>query len=323
MSTSEVPNSVQAYIDNALNNNSINSWSFILGFLLGQITVVLLVLAFVKFMLLEDSKNTNKKRPILFPTPSSSTKSSSIPSTSSAPSIILSKTFYDPIHHLPESTDWLNVLLAQAINLYRDDAQTNNRLLRVIDEALNSGLKPDFVGPIHLTKLNLGEEYPLFSNARIMPIGKLGRVRAEIDCQFNDQVSLGIDTQILINWPRPRIAILPISLMLSVVKFSTTLAIEIVNPPETSSYVAISALPDFILEFDVQSFIGSRTKLESVPKNEIKPSLRTRIIANDYSMNQESELFLPPSTSSNSRFISSKINKPVSGIVGKDPPFNN
>jgi len=33
---------------------------------------------------------------------------------------------------------------------------------------------------------------------------------------------LGIETSVLINWPRPRIAALPVSLVLSVVKFQAT-----------------------------------------------------------------------------------------------------
>ncbi|CAG8851818.1 10045_t:CDS:1, partial [Racocetra persica] len=60
-------------------------------------------------------------------------------------SIILSKTLYDPKYHLPESTDWLNVLLAQAIYQYREEAKTDNRLVRFVDEILNDGVKPDFM----------------------------------------------------------------------------------------------------------------------------------------------------------------------------------
>ena len=33
-----------------------------------------------------------------------------------------------------------------------------------------------------------------------------------------------------------------------------------------SSYILVSTLPDFILEFNVQSLVGSRSKLENVPK---------------------------------------------------------
>ncbi|KAG9292851.1 hypothetical protein G9A89_016213 [Geosiphon pyriformis] len=210
---------------------------------------------------LKDAKPFLQKRPL----PTSTPLNTKTVSNTGPASDILSKTLYDPINHSPESADWLNVLLAQAILQYRDDAQANNRLVCILDESLNSGIRPDFVGPIQVTRLSLGEEYPVFSNARIKQTNTLGSLRVEIDCEYNDQITLGFDTQILINWPRPRIAVLPISLVLSVIKFSATIALEIVNHTQ-SSYIALSALPGFTLEFDVQSLIGSRSKLEGVPK---------------------------------------------------------
>ncbi|CAG8673599.1 10168_t:CDS:2, partial [Paraglomus occultum] len=120
-------------------------------------------------------------------------------------------------------------------------------------------------GPIEVTQLNLGEEYPMFNNARIRPSEQPGRMRVEVDCVFTDQITLGIDTHIFINWPKPKIAVLPISMVVSVVKFSATMTLEIVNTHQSTS-IATSALPDFALCFDVQSLIGSCSKLESVPK---------------------------------------------------------
>ncbi|CAG8601522.1 248_t:CDS:2 [Acaulospora morrowiae] len=252
---------LQQYIDQVVSKLSGNSWSFLQGFFLGQLTIVFLVLAFVKFMLLEEVQK-KQKRPLPLPT-QSPLKSQA--ANSSPASVILSKTLYDPKYHPPESTDWLNVLLAQAINQYREDAKADNRLVRFVDRILNEGVKPNFVGTIEVTKLDIGEEYPIFNNARIRSTETIDRMRVEVDCEFNDQISLGIDTQIIINWPKPRIAVLPISLVLSVVKFSATMALEIETSSD-STFIAVSALPDFILEFGVQSLIGSRSKLEGVPK---------------------------------------------------------
>ncbi|KAI8329725.1 hypothetical protein BC941DRAFT_362399, partial [Chlamydoabsidia padenii] len=187
---------------------------------------------------------------------------------------ITSKTYYDVIHHPPESTDWLNVLFAQVILQYRDDAKINDRLMLSIDALLNGGVRPSFVGPIHVTDLNLGDEFPIFSNARIRPSDEIGSMRAEIDFEYNDQITLGIETQVILNWPRQSFAALPVSLLLSVVRFSGTLTIELINPPETTTkpekplerYIAISSHPDFVLDLQVQSLIGSRTKLEDIPK---------------------------------------------------------
>lgn len=49
------------------------------------------------------------------------------------------------IHHPPESTDWLNVLLAQFLMQYREDAKVNDRLILAVDEVLNGGVRPSFV----------------------------------------------------------------------------------------------------------------------------------------------------------------------------------
>ncbi|CAI2164608.1 11786_t:CDS:2 [Funneliformis geosporum] len=251
---------VQEYLDHVVSKLPESSWSFMQGFLIGQLSVVILVFAFIKYMLLEDVKKDSPQRPLPIPTPLTPKTDSSSPV-----STILSKTLYDPAYHPPESTAWLNVLIGQAIYQYRDDAKTDNRLVRMVDEILNGGVRPDFVGPIEVTRLDIGEEFPVFNNARIRSADSIGKMRVEVDCDYCDQITLGIDTQILINWPKPKIAVLPISLVLSVIKFSSTITLEIVTTPE-SSYILVSILPDFILEFNVQSLIGSRSKLEDIPK---------------------------------------------------------
>ncbi|KAI9357158.1 hypothetical protein BD770DRAFT_443852 [Pilaira anomala] len=247
--------------------------SFLKGFVLGQCSVIIVVILVLKYLFTEDVKRVNKR---YIPSRLSSTPPSRINATipSSPTDHITSKTYYDMMHHPPESTDWLNVLLAQAILQYREDAKINNRLILAVDDILNGGVKPNFLGPIHVTELNLGEEFPIFSNAKIRRSDEIGSMRAEIDFEYNDQVTLGIETQLILNWPKQAFAALPISLVLSVVRFSGTLTIELISPPETTTepeiplerYIAISSHPDFILDLKVQSLIGSRTKLEDIPK---------------------------------------------------------
>jgi hypothetical protein len=60
MST-EIPSQLREYVDKAVLNASSGSWSFTQGFLLGQFTVLLVVLAFVKFMLFETVQYSTKK----------------------------------------------------------------------------------------------------------------------------------------------------------------------------------------------------------------------------------------------------------------------
>ncbi|KAG2174123.1 hypothetical protein INT43_004143 [Umbelopsis isabellina] len=252
-------------------NTSGNLSAFVKGLLLGQLSVLIVIAIVLRYMFLEDTSQNKKQLSRLSPAAKSPASLKQIPSTTAH---ILNKTFYDILHHPPESTDWLNVLLAQAMSQYRDDAQLNDRLILAIDEVLNGGVRPGFFGPIHVTDLSLGEEFPIFSNARIRPSDDIGSMRAEIDFEFSDQLSLGVETQLMLNWPRVDFAALPVSLLLSVVRFSGTLTIELINPPESATanatpldrYIAISSYSDFTLDFTVRSLLGSRTKLEDVPK---------------------------------------------------------
>jgi maintenance of mitochondrial morphology protein 1 len=60
------------------------------------------------------------------------------------------------------------VLIAQIISQFRDDA-SNNAIVQSLDEVFNSERKPSFLGEIKITELALGEEFPQFSNCRILP----------------------------------------------------------------------------------------------------------------------------------------------------------
>jgi maintenance of mitochondrial morphology protein 1 len=52
---------------------------------------------------------------------------------------------------------------------FRDDARVNNAIVQSLDEVFNSDRKPGFLGEIKITELALGEEFPRFSNCRILP----------------------------------------------------------------------------------------------------------------------------------------------------------
>jgi len=145
--------------------------------------VIIILCVFLKFFVFGDSgdKNASKEDP------RSSSRVTPIPllplriqlrkkrsSVLRAPpplttSSILSKTGYNPSSHPRESLDWFNVLIAQMIAQFRDDARLNNAIVSSLDEVFNSDRKPGFLGEIKITELALGEEFPRFSNCRILP----------------------------------------------------------------------------------------------------------------------------------------------------------
>ena len=91
--------------------------------------------------------------------------------------------------------------------------------------------------------------------------------------ELKDHITLGIDTHLLINWPKPSFATLPVSLALSVINFRGTVAIELVD----SSLLSVSILDDYSTEFDVRSLLGHRTKIKDLPK--LTELLTTRLRA--------------------------------------------
>lgn len=94
---------------------------------------------------------------------------------------------YDLPSHAPESLDWLNVLMAQALAAYRTLVTANDGGPRaLLEKALNrdesdesgSGNAGGMMGidRIEVLDVVLGDKYPLLSNARVRPSGEDGGV---------------------------------------------------------------------------------------------------------------------------------------------------
>lgn len=231
--------------------------------------------------------------------------------------------------HQPESLDWFNVLIAQTVAQYRQTAymlkdEPTSSISSSLTAALNNpDKKPSFIDKIAVTDISLGEEFPIFSNCRIIavddPNSDGGRLQALMDVDLSDDnLSIAIETSLILNYPKPYSAILPVALSVSVVRFSGTLCISLVPastppfdtpspspPPPTTegeanqrsnsgnkspeaqpnpdspqedsatdepktgipkNNIAFSFLPDYRLDLSVRSLIGSRSRLQDVPK---------------------------------------------------------
>lgn len=221
------------------------------------------------------------------------------------------------------------MLIAQTIAQYRQTAyilkdSPTSSILESLNTALNNPeKKPSFIDKITVTDISLGEEFPIFSNCRVIaiddPNSDGGRLQALMDVDLSDDnLSLAIETNLILNYPKPRSAILPVALSVSVVRFSGTLCISFVpgttestanlspsssgldQPSQTNTSgnetssdrrqhrshssqggqtggatgttgipktsLAFSFLPDYRLDLSVRSLIGSRSRLQDVPK---------------------------------------------------------
>lgn len=327
--------------------------TFTYGVLVGQLSVIIVMTMFIRFFIFADpppdkrdyqSHVRRQRQAKLLPEPEATS------------STILEKTYYDIDGHPPESLDWFTVLLAQAIDHLRDDARQHDKLLKQINDLLNSDKIPSFVDTINVTDFDIGQDYPIFSGCRILPSQPLADeneldplqtppqspsissnystfntprrnqrnpmqnsrnyqpdekiLEAQIDVNISDNITLGIDTRLLINFPRPMFAFLPLHLSVSIVHFSGTLRISLRSPPKKSkrsemdtetasmphnggptnsdgiandgndeteadnskpppddqAYLTFSFLPNYQLELQVESLIGSRSKLKNVSK---------------------------------------------------------
>lgn len=162
------------------------------------------------------------------------------------------------------------MLLAQTLAQFRADARNDDALLNSLKTVLNGPKKPNFLDEIIISEVALGEEFPIFSNCRIMPSeDDPGKLQARMDVDLNDVLTLGIETKLLLNWPTPLVAVMPVALSVSILRFSGTLQIAFVPAGENAAAattLAFSFLEDYRLDISVRSLLGSRSRLTDVPK---------------------------------------------------------
>jgi maintenance of morphology protein 1 len=257
-------------------------WSFTQGLLLGQLSVIIVIIFFIKFFVFSETKTTSdpikdlKKNPIIKnKDPNASNNTSDADVQLKAINSILEKTYYNVETHSPESLDWFNVLIAQTINQFRQEALMSDNIVHSLNDILTDSELPDFLDKIRITEIDIGDDYPIFSNCRIKKNPQnLSNLQAMIDVDLADTLTLGIETNLLLNSPKPLTAILPVQLSVSIVRFSGCLTVSLITVGDTEddntegkgTALMFSFGPDFRLEFSIKSLIGSRSKLENVPK---------------------------------------------------------
>ena len=215
---------------------------------------------------------------------------------------------YNVHGHQPESLDWFNVLIAQTISQLRADAQEDEAVLGSLTAVLNGPSKPDFIDEIKVTEISLGDEFPIFSNCRVIPVDENGTpikalkgnrgemLQARMDVDLGDVLTLGVETKLVLNYPKPLVAALPVALAVSVVRFSGTLSLSFSPSSQSNPYqeanggatspdgpakneghplnptghspttLTFTFLDDYRLDLSVHSLIGSRSRLQDVPK---------------------------------------------------------
>ncbi|WVN90415.1 uncharacterized protein L203_105651 [Cryptococcus depauperatus CBS 7841] len=259
-------------------------WTFTQGFILGQASFLIILLLFIRYIVFSSNEASNredwrKRR---------AERASRAPTntfTSPSPLILLQKTSYDMSTHAAESSDWLNVLLAQVLQGYRNDLLSEggeDGARARVERWLNpGGEKLGWLDPIEVNSISLGGSFPLLSNARIRPSDGQGHLRAEIDVDYIDSMSMSLSTAILVNFPRPRFAVLPVSLGVELLSLGGTMSVTLHEPVNDRQHIHVCLLPDFHLNLKTTSLLGSRAKLQDIPKLEQLILSRLRMLIQD------------------------------------------
>jgi maintenance of mitochondrial morphology protein 1 len=190
--------------------------------------------------------------------------------------------------HQPESLDWFNVLIAQTIAQYRqtaynvkDTSSSTPSILSTLVAALNDQNKrPSFIDTINVTEISLGEEFPIFSNCRVIEVEDEnataqtgGRLQALMDVDLSDDnLTLAIDTSLILNYPKPFSAVLLSISFVPAAEPGEDSSEAVATEPSTGTgsapktNLAFSFLPDYRLDLSIRSLVGSRSRLQDVPK---------------------------------------------------------
>ena len=92
---------------------------------------------------------------------------------------------------------------------------------------------------------------------------------------LTDVITLGIETKLHLNYPRPSIAVLPVNLSVSLINFAASLSVSFVPRPPlplatssspTSTALTFTFAPDFSFDLSVRSLVGARSRLQDIPK---------------------------------------------------------
>lgn len=273
--------------------------TFTQGVLVGQLSLIIVVILFVRYVIFEDPEasrnNRRHKKPRRSSIISSRRHRPSLADRNTKPIVpdVLSKLSYDLSTHPPETADWLNVLVAQAIVAYRSlvhgeldeespSSSRGEKARSMVEEALNSVRdgEPGFISIdyITVTEVDFGDQFPLCTNARVRPADETGRMRIEVDVDYSDHVTLSIETKVVINFPTARFAVLPVCLGITLNQLSATVMAEIPpvaiplpvvhDPAAPTPAILLSLDPDFTLCMSTTSLLGARAKLEDIPKVE-------------------------------------------------------
>ncbi|CAE6521656.1 unnamed protein product [Rhizoctonia solani] len=247
--------------------------TFTQGLVVGQLSILLLLVVIVKHLFLDSAKTQPVHTPAPLPVRQPLKESEKA-------KINAQRVWRDGD---AETAEWFNLLLNLCVQTYREELRANlqgaagNEAARArIERWVNATLQSDIMDNIVIHSVDLGTNAPKISEARLVPdLNDPNGFVAECNLSYIDSVSVSLSTSVLFNYPIPMFARLPVSLTLSLELFSGSVTIKPPSPTAIAPSVTLTLSPHFHLELSTTSLLGSQAKLADVPK--IHQMLQERI----------------------------------------------
>lgn len=229
-------------------------FDFLTGFLLGIIfTFVATIFGVYKLLLrLNNTNQSQQPQPHLQYNPIQSVKHAI------------------PKHTLEEDVNietcaWINTI-ASAICV---EALSSPVLVESLHKKLHDILnkpedKPDVLGNIVISDINMGVGLPLVDGIRVLSRSNDDSLHAEVGIRYTGGASFTISTELWMNWPTPKFAALPVSLNASFDHFSGTLTASCFWRSSTSFRLLVFFRAPPAFQLRIGSTIGHSTKLVNV-----------------------------------------------------------
>jgi len=233
-------------------------FDFITGFLLGIVfTIGVMVFGIYKLLLRQSGDRSSRQLP-------------SYPSLTQ-----LQHTKYVK-HSIPkytidenemniESCAWVNTIAANlCVEALKSPALVES-LHKNLHDILNKPEdKPDILGKIVVSDINMGTGLPQISGIRVLSRAHDDSLHADVSLHYDGGASFTISTELWVNWPTPKFASLPVSLHASFDSFEGTLTASCHFPSSNKTRVTLYFLTPPKLQLRIGSTIGHTTKLVNV-----------------------------------------------------------
>jgi hypothetical protein len=164
-----------------------------------------------------------------------------------------------------ESCAWLNtVAAAMCVEALSSPVLVENLHKKLHDILNKPEDKPDVLGKIVISDINMGTGLPLVDGIRVLSRAHDDTLNAEIALRYNGGASFTISTELWVNWPTPKFASLPVSLHASFDHFEGTLMAVCRWYSTNKQRVAVYLRAPPVFQLRIGSTIGHTTKLVNV-----------------------------------------------------------